>query len=129
MLPPQWSRTLLPSAARTRRAMGGSVASNPVARMMVSAGCTVPSAVTTAWARTSEMGSVTSLGAGPAQGRVVVVGQQDPLASEGVVRGQLGPEFGVVDLVLQVLDRGPRWPAGPGRGGGKMVSTSSSRAR
>ena len=60
MLPSQCSRMVRPSAARTRRAMGGSVASNPVPRMIVSTGCSTPSEVTTACGRTSVIDSVTT---------------------------------------------------------------------
>ena len=47
-------------AASRNWAIGISVASKPVPRMMVSTGCSVPSAVTIAWGRTSRMGSVTN---------------------------------------------------------------------
>jgi hypothetical protein len=59
-LPAHASARVRPSRPRTRSATGGSVAWNPVPKMMVSAGCSTPSSVRMPWGRTSRMAAVTS---------------------------------------------------------------------
>jgi hypothetical protein len=65
---PRWARIvgchtsarLRPSRPRIRPLIGGSVTWNPVPKMITSAACSTPSAVTTACGRTSWIDSVTT---------------------------------------------------------------------
>ena len=75
----------------------------PVPKMIVSTSCTVPSAVTTPFG--ADLGDRVGDDVDVVLGErgVVVVGEQDALAADLVVRRQPGTQLGIGDLLREVF--------------------------
>ena len=107
MLPFQVSVSVRPSRPVTRSAIGTSVTWKPVPKMIVSTSRSLPSSATTERGRTSVRPPGHDLDVRLRQRRIPLVGRQDALAADAVVRRELLPQLRVLDLLAHVGHRDP----------------------